>query len=182
MYLQDLRLFNFRNIEDITLSFHNQVNLISGENAQGKSNLIEAIHYLSATRSFRSTKISEMVNWEKGEFSIFGNLINDHGSKELGIIYSGRKRQILLNGDKVKKAQDYISSFPVVTFAPHDIDIVFGSPSGRRRVLDRYTSLIYPKVFSSLKNYQKAIRSKSCLLYTSPSPRDATLSRMPSSA
>ena len=164
MYLKNLRLFNFRNISNSTLSFHKQINLISGENAQGKSNLLEAIHYLSATRSFRSTKIAEMVHWERSEFSIFGDLVGSYGTKELGIIFSENKRQIQVNGDRVKKAQDYIGSFPVVTFAPHDIDLVFGSPSGRRRVLDQYTSLIFPKIFTSLKNYQKAVRSKSVLL------------------
>ncbi len=165
MHLSKIRLYHYRNLSDGEVFFHPQINLISGDNGHGKSNLIEAIHLLSSTRSFRSNTISELPRWEAGdEFSVFGELIHNQSITSLGVSLEKGKRRVYWNEDLVRKPEEYLRVFPTVTFSPQSIDLVFGSPSGRRKFIDRHTSLLFPSYYHALLKYQKILRSKNALL------------------
>jgi DNA replication and repair protein RecF len=146
------------------------VNLIVGENGQGKSNLIEAIHVLSSSKTFRRVQQRDLARWESEQYSVFGRVASENGDSpekqitEIGVSYQDRVRKVFREGDVTRKVSEYLRIFPTVTFAPKDIDLIYGSPSVRRTLFDRYCSLISPKALGALTSYQKALRSKSALL------------------
>lgn len=164
MFLKQLRLYQYRNLENQDLLFHPRMNFFVGRNGQGKSNIVEAIHLVSSTRSFRSNVLQEVVRWSTQESSVFGQIENEHGSDELGVSLSHGRRQIYCNGDTIRNAQHYLTLFPTVTFVPQSVDLVFGPPNERRRLFDRYTSLLYPGGFEAFLKYKKFLQSKNALL------------------
>ncbi|MCI5064847.1 DNA replication and repair protein RecF [bacterium] len=167
MYLKTLKTYSFRNLSDTEIDFHPSVNLISGENGEGKSNLLEAIHVLSATKTFRSVQQRDLARWETGEFSVFGTVAledKDISDVNLGVSYEGRTKRVFRDGEPTRKVAQYLKNFPTVAFAPRDVDLVYGSPSGRRKLLDRCCSLIFPGYLEALSAYQKVVRSKNALL------------------
>lgn len=170
MYLTDIKTYSFRNLADGVIHFHPGINLIEGENGQGKSNLIEAIHVLSASKTFRPCKQRDLAEWEKEEFSVFGNIssdveaLTDSSQVQLGISYEDGTKRVFVNGEPTRKVGEYVRHCPAVTFAPKDIDLIYGSPAVRRTFIDRYVSILSSTALAALTSYQKVIRAKNALL------------------
>ncbi|MCB0331756.1 MAG: DNA replication and repair protein RecF, partial [Bdellovibrionales bacterium] len=105
-------------------------------------------------------------------FSVFGEVVEKDGSEqsaiELGISVEEKSKRVFLNGDKAGDVSRYLRIFPTVPFVPRDVDIVYGSPSGRRKFLDRYIALLFPKALNALQSYQKIIRNKNAILKNYP--------------
>ena len=123
MNLNEIYLRNFRNYEEQTISFDPGVNLIVGDNAQGKTNLLEAISYLGSGKSFRALKTSEMVRFGADFGEIQGNIFSQERNQTLRwvLFSSSRPRQIWRNGAKKKTAGEIAGVLPTVLFCPEEL-------------------------------------------------------------
>lgn len=164
MQLRSLKTYCFRNLENGAVEFHPNLTLVVGRNGQGKTNLLEAVHFLSLAKSFRTAKASQLVRWDEDSCSVFGQVQYPEGSAELGMAIEKGRRRAYVDGDSVRTLQTFIGKLVTVLFTPQTLDLVQGAPAGRRDFLDSYLSLIEPRYYSSLTRYEEALKSKLRLL------------------
>ncbi|MBR0459621.1 MAG: DNA replication and repair protein RecF [Victivallales bacterium] len=162
--LTEISIKNFRNIDQETVSFAPGLNCIVGPNGQGKTNLLEAVSYLSLLRSFRTTEINDLRQWKRSFFLLKGHVDDD---STLGIdlaVNYGDQRKLQVNSTPVYRASDFINQFLCVSFIPEDLRLVQGSPSMRRRLLDITASQVSPLYLKHLQAYQEALHSRNVML------------------
>lgn len=166
MKLNHLELQNFRNYESLSFSPDSGINLILGENAQGKTNIIEAIHYLGSGKSFRSQKISEMVRFGADFAEINGDIFSQERNQNLRfVLFSGaRPRQIYGNGVKKKTYGELSRVLQTVLFCPEDLMILKAGASARRRLGDQALCQMRPNYDAALTEYTKILEQKSRIL------------------
>ncbi|HEY4599846.1 MAG TPA: DNA replication/repair protein RecF [Cerasibacillus sp.] len=164
MQIEQLKLTNYRNYDDLTIDFNNEVNVIIGENAQGKTNLLEAIYLLAFTKSHRTTKEKELIQWEKSFAKVEGILRKRNQSMPLEIVISPKGKKAKWNRLEQRRLSDYIGALNVVMFAPEDLALVKGSPQHRRRFIDMELGQIQPTYIYHLGQYQKILRQRNHLL------------------
>ncbi len=163
MYVDSLRLYQFRNFPELSLSFSPRLNLIVGKNGQGKTNLIEALNLLSSMRSFRTGQLRDLVQRGAEEMSAFLLLRQAQADVELGMAVTQASRRTFLNGNAVPAA-DFVSKLCCVTFSPTDLMLVKGAPDGRRKFIDRHLVDLSPVIMRDLLDYSRALKSKSRIL------------------
>ena len=166
MILKDLSLRNFRNYEEVQLAFDPGVNLIVGDNAQGKTNLLEAISYLGSGRSFRAQKTAEMVRFGADFGEVSGNVFSQERDQNLRfVLFSGsRPRQIWRNGAKKKTAGEIAGVLPTVLFCPEDLMVLKTGASQRRRMGDQVLCQLRPNYDAALTEYNRILDQKSRIL------------------
>ncbi len=166
MNLTDIELRNFRNYEHVKLSFDPGVNLIVGDNAQGKTNLLEAISYLGSGKSFRAMKTSEMVRFGEDFADIEGNVFAQERNQTLRwVLFNGsRPRQIWRNGAKKKTAGDVAGVLPTVLFCPEDLMVLKTGAAQRRRLGDHALCQLRPNYDAALTEYNRILDQKSRIL------------------
>ena len=166
MNLQELSLRSFRNYGEVRLEFEPGVNLIVGDNAQGKTNLLEAISYLGSGKSFRAQKTSEMVRFGDDFAEIQGKVFSQERQQELRyLLFVGpRPRQIFRNGAKKKSAADLAGVLPTVLFCPEDLLILKMGSSQRRRFGDLALCQLRPNYDAALTEYHRILEQKSRIL------------------
>ena len=166
MNLQELSLRSFRNYEQVQLSFDPGVNLIVGDNAQGKTNLLEAISYLGSGKSFRALKTSEMVRFGADFAELEGTVFSQERQQTLRyLLFSGsRPRQIFRNGVKKKSASELSGVLPTVLFCPEDLMILKMGSSQRRRFGDMALCGLRPNYDAALTEYNRILDQKSRIL------------------
>lgn len=164
MFVQSLYLKNFRNFEQSLVHFSPRINLIYGENAQGKTNLIEALYFLSTGRSFRTNRIHEFIREGEKEFYLEAHFIKDGIEQRLAIHFDGQTRKIQYNHTTYPGFTSLLGILPVVLYAPSDIDLINGGPAERRRFLDVHLAQIDPLYIYHLIRYHKAVKQRNCLL------------------
>ena len=166
MNLRELRLRSFRNYEEGNVQFEPGVNLIVGDNAQGKTNLLEAISYLGSGKSFRAQKTSEMVRFGADFAEIQGNVFSQEREQTLRyLLFPGsRPRQIFRNGVKKKSASDLAGVLPTVLFCPEDLLILKMGSSQRRRFGDLALCQLRPNYDAALTEYNRILEQKSRIL------------------
>ena len=176
MYLQKLQLTNFRYYEDLELEFSKGVNVFVGNNAHGKTNIIESIYLSSITKSYRTNKDIECIKFEEDYFRTIHTYIEDKDSKIDVEVYldKSNKKQIKENGIKINKYADFIGRIPLVIFSPDNMDIVKGSPKNRRRFLDILISQLSRSYVICLQEYNKILTLKNNLLKQEKSLVDMT--------
>ena len=165
MYIKELKLKNFRNYRDLTIGFDRRVNLITGQNAQGKTNLIESLYMSSMGRSFRTNHDNEMILF--GEDSAY---IKVEAEKELVdtkveiLLSKDQKKAIRKDGTVVRKTADLLDNIIIVIFSPDDLRIVKDEPEKRRRFIDRELSQIKPAYFDAFMKYRRALLERNSYL------------------
>lgn len=165
MYINKLLLINFRNYEYLDIDLINGVNIFVGDNAQGKTNILEAIYYCCFAKSHRTSKDKELVNWKCNEAYIKGYISKNRLDKNIEIkIFKQGKKGININKINVTKISQLIGVFNVVMFSPEDLKIVKESPSYRRKFLDMEISQINNKYYYNLVQYNKVLSERNSLL------------------
>lgn len=164
MRLRDLKLTNYRNCKDLHLDLSCPKVLIIGKNAQGKTNILESIYFLSALKSPRTSNNIELINFEAEKAEINCNMIKAETDVELDFSYSNeKKRELALN--KVKTTpKNFKSVLKTVLFSTADLLLLRGNPSDRRDWLDRAIAQIYPAYDDRLSKYDKIRIQKNNLL------------------
>jgi len=165
MYVKKLQLINFRNYMDLNIELNKGVNIFIGDNAQGKTNILEAIYYCSLAKSHRTNRDRELINWNCEEAYIQSYISKERLDKNIDIkIFKDGKKGIRINKIKVAKIQELIGIFNVVLFSPEDLKIVKESPAYRRRFLDIEICKLNSKYYYSLVQYNKALNERNSLL------------------
>ena len=166
MKLEHIALRGFRNYRELMLEFDPGVNLLVGDNAQGKTNLLEAIGYLGSGRSFRTQKNSELVSLGADFAEVSGNVFSQERQQSLRwLLFSGqRPRQLYRNGAKKKSAADIHGVLNTVLFCPEDLMVLKGGASARRRLGDISLCQLRPNYEAALTEYNRILEQKSRIL------------------
>ena len=166
MNLLDLKLRDFRNYEELELDFDPGVNLIVGKNAQGKTNLLEAIAYLGSGKSFRAQRTAEMVRFGTEFADISGNVFAQDRQQSLRwVLFSDRRaRQVWRNGAKKKTAADINGVMSTVLFCPEDLMVLKTGAAARRRLGDHALCQLRPNYDAALAEYNRILEQKNRIL------------------
>lgn len=159
MYIKKITLNNFRNYDNQEIEFGNNINIIYGDNAQGKTNIIESIFLCSMGRSFRSKKDSDLIKFDENEakVKIEYEKVDREGNTEV-IINS--QKTFFVNGIKQNRISDIIGKVNTIIFTPNDIDIIKSGPQRRRKFIDMMISSLKPNYIYLLNNYNKIIEQR----------------------
>lgn len=173
MHLESLSLRHFRNFMEEEVAFCPGLNLLSGPNGHGKTNLLEALHYACLAHSQRTRKDKEMIEWGQGAFvlRLKGRLgIRDDAAEpakeqiqSVEFLESGHKR-VKVNGIESKRLSDLIGHFSIVSFSPEDLDLIRSGPQLRRRFLDVLLCQFSLDYLDSLRRYNQCLKQRNSLL------------------
>ena len=159
MIVKTLKCTDFRNIENVSLFPCEEMNIICGENAQGKTNLIEAIWLFTGAKSFRSGKECEFIKFgketAKNELCFFSE-----GIEKESIMEFGERRRAILNGNTLSSPSKLAGFFRAVVFSPNDLSVIKEGPAKRRKFVDTAIGQLYPNYISFLKNYRRALEQR----------------------
>ena len=159
MYIQQIKLNNFRNYDQLALELNKHINVIYGDNAQGKTNILESIFLCSFGKSFRTQKEKEMIKFDedKATVEILFKKKDRDGKIKIEI---GNKKQIAVNGVKIKKLSELLGNINIVLFTPDDINIFRSGPANRRKFLDMMIGQLRPNYVYNLNMYLKTIEQR----------------------
>ena len=159
MYIEKIKLINFRNYEQLDLNLNKNINIIYGNNAQGKTNILESIFLCSFGKSFRTSKEKEMIKFNESNsiVEIYYQKKDRDGKIKIEI---GDRKQIYLNGIKIKKLSELLGNINIVIFTPDDINILKDGPANRRRFLDMMIGQLRPNYVYNLNMYLKTIEQR----------------------
>lgn len=164
MHIEQLILTNFRNYDELNITFDDKVNVIIGENAQGKTNLMEAIYCLAFTKSHRTPKEKELIQWDREYAKIEGRVKKRNQTVPLEMTISSKGKKAKLNHLEQRRLSDFIGALNVVMFAPEDLTLVKGPPQTRRRFIDMELGQIQATYIYHLAQYQKILKQRNSLL------------------
>jgi DNA replication and repair protein RecF len=163
VHLAHLRLRDFRNYARLDVAFTPGFHLLLGDNAQGKTTVLEAIYLMATLRSFRGVGSAQMVrHGHKGYF--VGGTVVSQGEHTIKMYWSAAERSLSLDGRPVRKLTDYLGTLRTVVFCTEDLQLVKGTARVRRRFLDLLLSQTYPSYLPLLQRYAQALRSRNALL------------------
>ena len=163
MHLSQLRLRDFRNYGRLDLEFTPGFHLFLGNNAQGKTNILEAIYLLSTLRSFRGVASAQMVRHGQSGFFV-GGKTHHAGDHEIKLYWSAKERKLAVDGRPVRRMAEFLGVFRSVVFCSEDIQLVKGPSSRRRRYLDLLLTQTDAPYLPLLQRYTRAVRSRNALL------------------
>ena len=163
MKILNLKLNNYRNCENLELDFSNNKILIIGKNAQGKTNILESVYFLSHLKSPRTSNIKELLNFNADNFQINANVVKAETNIEMNLSYENSKKILKLNSLKTTP-KNFKSAIKTVLFSTEDLLLLRGTPQDRRNWLDRAISQIYPAYDERLSKYDKIRIQKNNLL------------------
>lgn len=164
MYIKSLELKNFRNYKDLDIEFDRKLNLIIGQNAQGKTNLLESIFIMGLGKSFRTNKDYEMIAFGEDYSKASSIVIDEDNETKIEIIYQKEGKIINVDGVKLQRNIDLLENVYVVVFSPEDLKIIKEGPDNRRKFIDRELCQIKPVYYSDLGNYKKLLKQRNFLL------------------
>jgi DNA replication and repair protein RecF len=165
LYLQRLHLVNFRNYQDAAVDFGEGVQCLLGDNGSGKTNLLDAIHYLSLSRSSLTAADADNVRTGESYFSLRGNFSHGDKQTDVGISYqSGQKKSVFENGIEYQRLSMHLGKYPVVLIAPADIELVWDGSEIRRRFFDTLMSQVDRHFLESLIAYNAHLKMRNSML------------------
>jgi DNA replication and repair protein RecF len=165
MYIKNIYLENFRNYDKQFIELNENINVFYGNNAQGKTNVLEALYFCALGRSFRTYKDNELINIKNNDAKIDVNYIKNDRENEIEIIISrNSKKTIKLNKIKISKNSELVGNINIVIFSPDDIIILKQNPGLRRKFLDILISQLRPKYLYDLTEYNKILEQRNAEL------------------
>ena len=176
MIIKSLNLENFRNYENLSIEFDKGTNVLTGENAQGKTNILEALYICSTTKSHKGSKDSEIIKFDSDESHIKCIIEKENENKTIDYhLRKGKLKIIAIDHEKLKKTSELIGVLNVVLFSPEDLNIIKGGPSFRRTFVDMQICRLDSSYVFNLSNYNKIIDQRNKLLkdiYFQPALRE----------
>ena len=163
VHLAHLRLRDFRNYARLDVDFAPGFHLLLGDNAQGKTNILEAIYLMATLRSFRGVGGAQMIRHGAKGYFVGGNVVGQ-GDHEIKIYWSARERKLALDGQPVKKLADYFGALRTVVFCTEDLQLIKGTARARRRFLDLLLAQTQPGYLPLLQRYMHTVRARNALL------------------
>ncbi|HYK74701.1 MAG TPA: DNA replication/repair protein RecF [Pseudoneobacillus sp.] len=160
MYIEHLVLKDYRNYEHLEMNFENKVNVILGENAQGKTNVMESIYVLALAKSHRTTNDKDLIRWDQEYAKIEGRLQKNYGSLPMQLVISKKGKKAKCNHIEQQKLSQYVGNMNVVMFAPEDLHLVKGSPQIRRRFIDMEIGQVSPIYLHDMSQFQKILQQR----------------------
>ncbi|MGN1401137.1 MAG: DNA replication/repair protein RecF [Bacillus sp. (in: firmicutes)] len=160
MYIESLKVKNYRNYEGMEIDFENKVNVILGENAQGKTNIMESIYVLAMAKSHRTSNDKELIRWDEEYAKIEGRVHKRNSAVPLEILITKKGKKAKYNHIEQQRLSQYIGNMNVVMFAPEDLHLVKGSPQVRRRFLDMEIGQVSPLYLYKYTQYQKILHQR----------------------
>ncbi len=165
MLANRLKLIDFRNNAYSEIEFTEGVNVIYGENAAGKTNILESLFYFAAGKSFRACKDKELIRFGCDAAAAYLTFSDRYKSAEMGVkLYKNHRREFERDGNKVTKLSEYLGAFRAVVFTPDHLALVKGQPENRRRFIDLAICQSYPRYVSYLNEYNRVLAQKNALL------------------
>lgn len=164
MHIERLTLQQFRNYTSQEISFHPRLNVLTGENAQGKTNILEAVYYLAVGKSHRTNKDADLI--QHGQAAAQLQAVVRTGAREQRLVLQlrGSNKTARINGVAQSKMTDFIGRLQVVLFAPEDLSLVKGAPSLRRRFIDIELGQSQPAYLYHLSQYTRTLQQRNALL------------------
>jgi DNA replication and repair protein RecF len=163
VHLAHLKLRDFRNYARLDADFAPGFHLLLGDNAQGKTNILEAIYLMATLRSFRGVGSAQMIRHGQRGYFVGGKVVGQ-GDHEIKMFWSLRERNLALDGRPVKKLGEYLGTLRTVVFCTEDLQLIKGNGRTRRRFMDLLLSQTQPGYLALLQRYMRAVRSRNALL------------------
>ena len=160
MIIRSLKVTNFRNYDKFNITLGSKMNIFIGDNASGKTNILESIAILGLTKSFRNGLDSDVIKFGKKKALIEGRVLNNKQIRDLKIEFLEKEKDIFVNNKKITKYASYISNLNIVIFTPNDLDIIKGSPSIRRNLLNMTLSQISYSYLVTYNEYNKILKTR----------------------
>lgn len=160
MILTELRLHHFRNYQDLTVHFAPGINVLIGHNAQGKTNMLEAIYALSLTRSHRTNNDRDLINWQEQSASISGVVHKATGKVPLELQFTKNGKKAKVNHLEQARLGSYVGQLNAILFAPEDLSLVKGAPAIRRHFMDMEFSQMSSKYLYDASQYRTLLRQR----------------------
>lgn len=179
--IERLRILNFRNIHRAELAFEHRITVFHGENAQGKTNVLEAIHFVTNLMSFRTRSLDTLLRHGEEAALVEARVADDWGEALLGVRIEREGRKATLDGKAPESVAAYLARNPTVFFGPQDLDIARGNQELRRRFVDRAAFFSDPLHLERLRNYARALKQRNAALRrpgTDLSPWNEELARV----
>lgn len=166
MYLESLSLTHFRNYDSASIRFSDNINLVHGLNAQGKTNLLEAIYLICLGRSFRTATNQDLLKNDADFFTVKGAIRLGNGIRKAVILHyiKDGKKEISVDGKRLQSHARLFGQFPIVVMSPDDYRITSGSPSERRKFLDILLSQVNISYLTSLQDYTRILKQRNRIL------------------
>lgn len=164
MYIKNIKLQNFRNYIKQEITLEKGINLFYGNNAQGKTNVIESIFLCSIGKSFRAKKDKELINFEKNNLFLEINYEKKDRTGKIKYLIENNNKEIFVNDIKLKKLSELLGNINIVLFSPEDINIIKDGPDKRRRFLNILISQLRPNYVYVYNLYQKTLEQKNTYL------------------
>jgi DNA replication and repair protein RecF len=166
MRLMTLQARNFRNFDRLELECGPRFNILIGNNGQGKTNILESIYVLGQLRSFRGVGRTELTRWGAEVVSLQGMVEHPahNGKLTLGMSWNGQRRVLKVQGREIQRTIDYLGHLNVLVFAADSVQVIKGSPEGRRRLLDRALVSLHPAYLGLLQRQQVILKHRNQLL------------------
>jgi len=164
VHLEQISVENWRNLEPVELSLSSSLTVFFGENAAGKTNLLEAVGLLATLKSFRDARWKQLPNWEASSARVVGVVTGETGRRKLECTVTPEGRKLRLDGSNCTDNTRWFECLRAVVFTPSDPEIVRGSPDQRRRFLDRAAFNAWPTHLHSVRSFKQVLSQRSALL------------------
>ncbi|WP_338872100.1 DNA replication/repair protein RecF [Myxococcus stipitatus] len=164
MRLLALHVQDFRNLAQVSLTPSAHATIAVGQNGQGKTNLLEALYFLSTLKPLRAGRLSELVRWGTDGARVSGRFLLKGAEREIAVEVGGGTRQAFVDGKKAPSLEEYFGGVSVVAFTPDDLEVVKGGPDSRRGFLDRAVFNRFPAYLRESREYARALKNRNRLL------------------
>lgn len=166
MYIQSLTLKNYRNYEETRINFNNHINIIYGKNAQGKTNILEAIYLCATAKSHRTSNVKELIQFDKEEAHVNVEIVKDKSHIDIIDLHlkKNNKKSIAINKMPIRKFNELFGTMRIILFSPEDLGLIKNGPKERRKFLDLELCQISPMYYYHLKHYYLILKQRNNLL------------------